>query len=82
MLYATRDGIRIRAKPKEKASCPFCGGSVVAKCGSIVIWHWANEDNSECDSWSHGESDWHLWWKSLLPPEQVEVCIEKNGVKH
>lgn len=54
----------------------------MAKCGEIVVWHWAHRGaESECDPWWR-ESAWHLAWKSLFPEEQVEVRVERDGVVH
>jgi competence protein CoiA len=82
MLYAYKNNQKIEAAPGEKALCPECGGVVIAKCGSINIWHWAHEQNSNCDHWSEPETEWHLSWKKCWPSQCVEVVIEKRGVKH
>jgi len=82
MLYALMDGIKVRAQPHERASCPNCGSEVLAKCGAINIWHWAHLPSIDCDSWSEGETDWHLLWKSYFPPESVEVSILKDRKRH
>lgn len=83
MLYANdKHGNKIKAQPGVKAICPCCESEVVSKCGQVKIWHWAHTSKRECDPWYVGESDWHLGWKSLFPPENVEVVIERNGKKH
>lgn len=66
----------------ERASCPQCETEVLSRCGSIKIWHWAHCGTERCDSWSEGESDWHLGWKSELPDNWVEICIERDGERH
>lgn len=73
MLYAIKDGERQLAEPQSRAICPDCSGVMLAKCGQIVIWHWAHESLADCDGWAEGESQWHLEWKSLFPADCVEV---------
>lgn len=76
MLYGTDFlGQRIKATPKGEAYCPICGGSLVAKCGYINVWHWSHEAAADCDSWAEGESDWPLRWKQQAHPSQCEVVI-------
>ena len=58
MFLARLGAERVRATPGGCATCPMCGGKVIAKCGDIMSWHWAHEA-SDCDTWSEGESDWH-----------------------
>jgi competence protein CoiA len=74
MLWANRDGERVEASPCARANCPCCGGAVIAKCGSIVIWHWAHEA-AECDPWYEPESEWHISWKKRFPPAWQEVVV-------
>ncbi len=75
MLYALNsDGAKIAAAGTGgRAACPDCAAVMLAKCGPIVIWHWAHESLADCDAWSEGESRWHLEWKKEFPPECVEV---------
>src|ERR1017187_5321301 len=77
MMYATApDGARIEAVPRLKACmCPLCGSPVVAKCGLIVIWHWAHAVGGECDSWAEPMSAWHRAWQEGVPPERREVVM-------
>lgn len=79
MLYATKNGERIPAQPKGRATCPGCGQEVIAKCGDIVTWHWAHKA-SDCDSWVEGETDWHLAWKRRF--KNVEVTIRRDEQWH
>ncbi len=72
----------ILATPISKALCPFCRGEVISKCGEINIWHWAHKNKKECDSWSEGETEWHLNWKNRFKPQEREVTLEKHGLKH
>jgi len=83
MIYALDDkGNRIQAKPNIKAKCPICGAGCIAKCGTIKVWHYAHEANFSCDSFSEGESEWHLQWKERFPEEQREVVIVRENEKH
>lgn len=43
--------------------------------------HWAHP-GKDCDPWHEHETDWHRYWKSLVPADCVEVTIEKNGKRH
>jgi hypothetical protein len=68
-------GDRRRAASRHlHGKCPSCGGGVVAKCGSIVAWHWAHE-SADCDPWNEPESDWHVEWKRKFPDDWQEVVI-------
>jgi hypothetical protein len=52
---------------------------VVAKCGSLVAWHWAHLE-LDCDPWHEPESDWHRTWKSSFPEDWQEiVCGEHRA---
>jgi hypothetical protein len=84
MLYAIKNNKKIQATPQDRAFCPFCKNEVIAKCGQINVWHWAHKTiiNTTCDGWKVSESDWHLMWKSLFPPECVEIPIIKGREKH
>jgi len=74
MMYAIKDGERITAEPGLHAHCPLCGGDVIAKCGSIKIWHWSHI-KADCDPWTEPETAWHRAWKELFPPHCREVAI-------
>ena len=65
---------RIEPWPGGEASCPCCKSPVRAKCGEIVIWHWAHE-SADCDPWAEPESVWHAGWKSRYPSGCREVVI-------
>lgn len=84
MIWALRDGIAGRAQPGERGLCPSCLEPVIAKCGTILIWHWAHLADRACsDAWSE-ESSWHLAWKqwALEQSWRVEVPMERDGVRH
>lgn len=83
MLYANdKHGNKVKATPHGEALCPLCSSEMIAKCGDVKIWHWAHRSMADCDAWGESETEWHLEWKSHLPVSNVEVVIEKNGVKH
>jgi hypothetical protein len=65
---------RILPTPGARATCPGCGGSVVAKCGKIVVHHWAHEA-ADCDPWYEPMTAWHLGWQHAVPKERREVVM-------
>jgi hypothetical protein len=76
MMYArSPDGAKVLATPGALASCPGCDDKLIAKCGEIVVWHWAHHAHPDCDTWFEPESEWHMGWKRCFDPEQVEVVI-------
>jgi len=58
-----------------RSTCPSCGAPVIAKCGRVMVWHWAHEANSDCDPWSEPTTEWHLAWQRRVPVECREVVI-------
>ena len=74
-------GETIEATPKATARCRGCGQEVVAKCGSIVRWHWAHRA-ADCDPWYEPMSDWHRAWQDRFPREQTEVVMRRDGEHH
>lgn len=82
MQYASINGLRSTAQPGLKGFCEHCGGLVQAKCGSIVLWHWAHLNLENCDSWHESETLWHRAWKDSFGKECSEISIIKDGVKH
>lgn len=73
MELAIVNGKRERAMPGVTAHCPQCHATVIAKCGEIVVHHWAHEAN-DCDPWSEPETPWHRDWKAVVSEIQIEVC--------
>lgn len=71
----------MRAKRGVAAWCPICGEKLIPKCGRIVTHHWSHR-GEDCDSWREPETEWHRYWKGLVPEDCAEVTIEKNGQKH
>lgn len=69
-------GERVRPqRSRERAQCPSCHATVVAKCGRIVAWHWAHEALTDCDTWAEPDSRWHHEWQALVPPAWTEVIL-------
>ncbi|TMV06979.1 hypothetical protein FGK63_12745 [Ruegeria sediminis] len=83
MKFAEQAGTRVEPTPKSRATCPFCGAEVLAKCGTQRVWHWAHKSTRHCDSWWEPETDWHRKWKELFPTEWQEVGRrDDNGELH
>ncbi len=62
MIYGqTIDGRSVRAARGIGAVCPHCRGELIAKCGSLVVHHWAHREGSECE-YSRGMTQWHYDW--------------------
>ena len=77
-MFALQDDRRIHAAAGQQAICPQCRERVIPKCGEIVVHHWAHEAHFDCDPWWECETGWHQFWKSLVPPDQVEVTRGKH----
>lgn len=73
MRYAIVDGERAEPTPKTKGVCELCESPVQAKCGSVVVWHWAHVSLEDCDPWFEGITQWHLDWQNLVPKDRREV---------
>lgn len=86
MIYAlAEDGTKIMPSYSgQRAKCPGCEGEVVARCGRIIINHWAHLSGVDCDPWSEPLSLWHLHWQVYLIGQgaDVEAKIEKDGKTH
>lgn len=67
-------GEKIEATKGVAAICPLCREPVIAKCGRIVVHHWAHRIN-ECDPWYEPETDWHRSFKYLFASDEVEVTV-------
>jgi hypothetical protein len=66
----------MEATPKANGHCLVCGGSVLAKCGSKRIWHWAHRVQTKCDHWWENETLWHRTWKQKFPNDWQEVIVK------
>ncbi len=75
MIWAIRNNERIRATPKDKATCPICNKEVIAKCGTIKIWHWSHLSKRDCDDWAEPDNEWHINWQNEFPKEWQEVKV-------
>lgn len=83
MQFALIDGVRRSAEPKREGSCPSCGASVISKCGTKKIWHWAHRGERSCDPWWEPETEWHRNWKNHFPVEwQEQIGRDETGEKH
>ena len=74
MIWAALGDQRVRAWPNGRARCPCCAAEVHAKCGHIVVWHWAHMVD-DCDPWYEPESQWHLGWKQRFPDDWQEIAV-------
>ena len=83
MKYAFSNGLRLEATPSAKGTCQCCGAEMVAKCGTMKVWHWSHKGRRLCDHWWEPETEWHREWKDLFPEEWQEVVgLDSNGEKH
>lgn len=75
MLYAKNEhNDRIRAYKHGDGWCPVCNQKLIAKCGEIMIHHWAH--TTKCTIIWNLETEWHLTWKDLA---ELNGCtIETN----
>lgn len=79
MNIALFENQRVSANPVIKnAICPLCKNSVITKCGTINVWHFAHKSNIECDKWSEHESEWHIGWKNYFPKNNQEIIIKPH----
>lgn len=74
----------MEASPGVIAVCPTCLSTVLPKCGSFRIHHWAHKGNRECDSWAEKETPWHRAWKNKFPTTMQEFIHTDSttGEKH
>lgn len=82
MRFSLLNNVRSEALPKARGVCEVCGLATIAKCGSLVIHHWAHERGAECDSWFENEGPWHRKWKDFAPSDRQEVTVTKEGKSH
>lgn len=83
MQIALFNGQRSTARPKSVGKCQYCGREMIAKCGSVVIWHWAHKSRRRCDPWWENETEWHREWKAKFPLEWQEVIFHAaDGERH
>jgi competence protein CoiA len=84
MKFALVSDLRVEASPKAVGTCHGCGMPTVAKCGQMVLWHWAHKAGMHCDRWWEPETVWHRAWKDRFPLDWQEVVIENpaTGERH
>lgn len=84
MIFALVNGSKQRATKGAKGICPICDELLIPKCGNYRIHHWSHKNGTDCDSWSEGETEWHLAWKDHFEAENQEVVVtdERTGEKH
>ena len=73
------DAHRREATRGARSVCACCSAPVRAKCGSIVVHHWAHDHARDCDPWyDTGAHDWHLAWQRQNPADWCERVIGKH----
>jgi hypothetical protein len=84
MRFAIVNGLQIEPFPRQRANCPCCGRQLVAKCGSVKVWHWSHFPEKHCDNWWENETEWHRKWKNYFPSVNQEIVHHDNytGEKH
>lgn len=83
MKFAIVEGARQEAQPGRLGTCPSCDLPMVAKCGSVKVWHWSHVGRRICDTWWENETEWHRAWKAHFPVEWQEViCPALDGERH
>jgi competence protein CoiA len=83
MRYAFVESQRQEAAPRLKGMCLGCAKPVIAKCGSIRIWHWAHTGHVTCSFEREKETKWHRKWKNCFTAEAQEViCHAPTGERH
>jgi competence protein CoiA len=84
MRFALVDDKLVEAESKLKGLCPGCSQSVIAKCGTQKVHHWAHSVNKACDNWWEPETEWHRAWKSKFPRHWQEIFLPDKitGEKH
>src|SRR5262249_8392173 len=83
MLWANIDGARSAPSRGSRAECPVCSHSVIAKCGTQRVHHWAHLGQRACDQWWEPETEWHRAWKLKFPDTWHECVMHDDaGEKH
>ena len=73
--YANVNGEKRLPEKGLWGECRLCGETVISKCGTQVVHHWAHKAGSDCDPWSEPVGPWHLEWQNYVQPDFVEVII-------
>lgn len=84
MQFALVGGERAVPVPGSNGTCPACGASVVARCGTVRVHHWAHRVDRNCDPWWEHETQWHREWKNLFGAMAQEIVLldASTGEKH
>lgn len=83
MKYSLVNNVRLEATPGLSGQCPCCDQAMIAKCGTIKMWHWAHKGRRTCDVWWESETEWHRAWKGNFPESWQEVIQrDEKGEKH
>lgn len=83
MKFALVAGERREAEPGLSSVCEGCAAAMIAKCGTLKVWHWAHRSGGVCDHWWEPETAWHRGWKNLFPESwQESVHRADDGEKH
>lgn len=78
-LYAIVDGRRRAVVPDgpRRASCADCGAEMLARTGTVKVWHWAHRTrNPGCPA--AAETEWHLAWKALGLDGTQEIAVGRR----
>lgn len=65
--------------------CPVCLEKMFVKSGTERARHFSHFPNCECnDNWNgqYDMSDWHYEWQNLFPPENQEVVVQCDDIRH
>jgi hypothetical protein len=83
LRFALVDDQRVEATPKRIGLCPSCGETMIARCGTRRVWHWAHR-GVRCDDWWETETAWHRQWKDQFPVDWQEVVCQGyvGGERH
>lgn len=84
MKFALVNGCKTEPQPKLRGVCTGCQSEMVAKCGTVKVWHWSHKSKIPCDLWWEPETQWHRDWKNKFPQEWQESIHrdEQSGEKH
>ena len=75
---------RILPEKGKIGLCPVCRESLIPKCGTKRMHHWAHRSILTCDPWWENETEWHRRWKNEYPETWQEIIChdDATGEKH
>lgn len=85
MQYGILNGQKVKASPEIKgAKCQCCDSDLVAKCGTVKIWHFAHSVKNNCSSWYKPMTEWHKQWQECFSEQYREIVHKdpETGEKH